>query len=71
MTDYHRLRLVVNSLIGLVICSLIYYFGWKRLNFGLGISDPLYGLLVKWFLIFSTTAAFTLNAVRFISYCSH
>ncbi|CAI2353965.1 unnamed protein product [Caenorhabditis sp. 36 PRJEB53466] len=59
VTDYYRLRLFVNSILGLLISSSLYHAGWKNLNFG--DFDYTYGLLVKWTIIAFSTYAFTIS----------
>ncbi|KAK6753714.1 hypothetical protein RB195_012979 [Necator americanus] len=57
--DYHRLRLLINLIIGILFCSSLYYLGWKRLNFA--DFHYVYGVTFKWFMILSTACAFTLS----------
>ncbi|CAJ0591798.1 unnamed protein product [Cylicocyclus nassatus] len=57
--DYRRLRLLINLIAGIVFCTGLYYFGWKRLNFA--DFDYIYGLSFQWFMILSTACAFTLS----------
>ncbi|VDO22720.1 unnamed protein product [Haemonchus placei] len=59
ITDYRRLRVLLNLLIGIVFCSFLYYFGWKKLNFA--DFHVVYGLVFKWFMILSTACAFALS----------
>ncbi|XGW01508.1 hypothetical protein V3C99_013992, partial [Haemonchus contortus] len=59
ITDYRRLRVLLNLLIGIVFCSSLYYFGWKKLNFA--DFHVVYGLVFKWFMILSTACAFALS----------
>ncbi|EFP11292.1 hypothetical protein CRE_30867 [Caenorhabditis remanei] len=59
ITDYYRLRLLVNFIFGLLISSSLYHAGWKNLNFG--DFDYTYGLIVKWTIISFSTYAFTVS----------
>lgn len=59
MEDYRKLRLLLNFVAGILFCSCLYYFGWKRLNFAdfhVG-----YGIAFKWFMILSTAFTFALS----------
>lgn len=61
MEDYRKLRLLLNFVAGILFCSCLYYFGWKRLNFAdfhVG-----YGIAFKWFMILSTAFTFALSPV--------
>ncbi|WKY09986.1 hypothetical protein Q1695_002381 [Nippostrongylus brasiliensis] len=59
LEDYRRIRLGVNLLVGIVLCSCIYYFGWKKLNFA--DFHNVYRIIFKWFMILSTALAFTIS----------
>uniref|UniRef100_A0A8R1EF33 Uncharacterized protein n=1 Tax=Caenorhabditis japonica TaxID=281687 RepID=A0A8R1EF33_CAEJA len=59
ITDYYRLRLLVNSILGLFISSALYHAGWKNLNFGA--FDYTYGLIIKWIIVGFCTYAFTIS----------
>ncbi|VDL64492.1 unnamed protein product [Nippostrongylus brasiliensis] len=61
LEDYRRIRLGVNLLVGIVFCSCIYYFGWKKLNFA--DFHDVYRIIFKWFMILSTALAFTISPV--------
>ncbi|CAP36243.2 Protein CBG18903 [Caenorhabditis briggsae] len=59
ITDYYRLRLLVNFILGLLISSSLYHAGWKNLNFG--DFDYTSGLIVKWTIVSFSTYAFTVS----------
>ncbi|EGT43511.1 hypothetical protein CAEBREN_26323, partial [Caenorhabditis brenneri] len=59
ITDYYRLRIVINFILGLLISSSLYHAGWKNLNFG--DFDYTYALIVKWTIISFSTYAFTVS----------
>ncbi|EGT32290.1 hypothetical protein CAEBREN_32598 [Caenorhabditis brenneri] len=64
ITDYYRLRIVVNFILGLLISSSLYHAGWKNLNFG--DFDYTYALIVKWTIISFSTYAFTVSPLQHI-----
>ncbi|VDM58844.1 unnamed protein product [Angiostrongylus costaricensis] len=59
ISDYRRLRTLVNLIIGVVFCACLYYLGWKNLNFA--DFHFAYGIIFKWFMIISTAFAFALS----------
>ncbi|CAD6197623.1 unnamed protein product [Caenorhabditis auriculariae] len=61
VTDYRNLRIVINTIFGIFFCTSLYYFCWKKLNFG--DFDAAYGILLKWFMIFLTLYAFATNSL--------
>ncbi|NP_001343857.1 Dendritic cell-specific transmembrane protein-like domain-containing protein [Caenorhabditis elegans] len=61
VSDYYRLRLLVNFLFGLLISSSLYHAGWKNLNFG--DFDYTYGLIVKWTIVAFSTYAFAVSPI--------
>uniref|UniRef100_A0A158P691 KAP NTPase domain-containing protein n=1 Tax=Angiostrongylus cantonensis TaxID=6313 RepID=A0A158P691_ANGCA len=59
ISDYRRLRTLVNLIIGVPFCACLYYLGWKNLNFA--DFHFAYGVIFKWFMIISTALAFALS----------
>ncbi|CAI4223353.1 unnamed protein product [Auanema sp. JU1783] len=61
VTDYKKLRYIVNGFIGVIVCTCIYYMGWKRLNFA--DFHPIYSILFQWVMILMIVFAFSASAM--------
>ena len=59
MTDYVRLRVLLNGLLGIGVCTAIYYLGWRNLNFADFERIP--GLAMMLVMIASATYAFAIS----------
>ncbi|CAB3399054.1 unnamed protein product [Caenorhabditis bovis] len=61
VSDYKRIRLLINTIVGIVLCSALYYIGWQNLNFGA--FDETYSSIIKWAIIGFTTYAFAVSPI--------